>query len=86
MAVSGVRFPLPRSRPPSTCALTISAPRAFSIQGVYLLHLLIFSSGRSYRRLFLFAVTEAIAAGLWNQLQAMAQRGEELNGSKGLVR
>ncbi|GAA5962597.1 hypothetical protein JCM8115_002135 [Rhodotorula mucilaginosa] len=53
--------------------------------GVYLLHLLIFSSGRSYRRLFLFAVTEAIAVGLWNQLQAMAQRGEELNGSKGLV-
>ncbi|GAA5983262.1 hypothetical protein JCM10908_000217 [Rhodotorula pacifica] len=53
--------------------------------GVYLLHLFIFSSGRSYRRLFLFAVTEAIAVGLWNQLQAMAQRGEELNGSKGLV-
>lgn len=51
-----------------------------------MLHLLIFSSGRSYRRLFLFAVTEAIAVGLWNQLQAMAQRGEELNGSKGLVR
>ncbi|GAA5863205.1 hypothetical protein JCM3774_000810 [Rhodotorula dairenensis] len=53
--------------------------------GVYLLHLLVFSSGRSYRRLFLFAVTEAIAVGLWNQLQAMARRGEELNGSKGLV-
>ncbi|GAA6020972.1 hypothetical protein JCM8202_003795 [Rhodotorula sphaerocarpa] len=53
--------------------------------GVYLLHLFIFSSGRSYRRLFLFAVTEAIAIGLWNQLQAMAKGGQELNGSKGLV-
>ena len=88
MAVSGVcTRPFPRSRPPSTCALTIAAhARSLSPQGVYLLHLLIFSSGRSYRRLFLFAVTEAIAVGLWNQLQAMAQRGEELNGSKGLVR
>ncbi|POY70432.1 hypothetical protein BMF94_6500 [Rhodotorula taiwanensis] len=53
--------------------------------GVYLLHLILFSSGRSKRRLFLFAVTEAIAVGLWNQLKAMAERGEELNGSKGLV-
>ncbi|BGO91669.1 hypothetical protein NBRC10512_008117 [Rhodotorula toruloides] len=53
--------------------------------GIYLLHLLLFSSGRSYRRIFLFAATEAVAIGLWNQMKAMARRGEELDGSKGLV-
>ncbi|GAA5996779.1 Snd2p [Rhodotorula paludigena] len=58
----------------------------FAISGaIYLLHLAVFSSGRSYRRLFLFAATEAIAIGLWNMMKSMAARGEELNGSKGLV-
>lgn len=82
MAVSGVRTASSNSVPAELTQVH-ARPRD---QGVYLLHLFIFSSGRSYRRLFLFAVTEAIAIGLWNQLQAMAKGGQELNGSKGLVR
>jgi len=55
-------------------------------QGIHLLHFALFTSGRTYRRVLLFAVTEAIAVGLWNQLKAMARNGTELDGSKGLVR
>lgn len=62
-----------------------SGPRA-TPQGIHLLHFLVFSSGRTYRRVLLFAVTEAVAVGLWNQLRAVARNGTELDGSKGLVR
>ncbi|GAA5975501.1 hypothetical protein JCM11641_004288 [Rhodosporidiobolus odoratus] len=53
--------------------------------GIYLLHLFIFSSGRSFRRLFLFVLTETIAVSLWRWMQAMAKRGEEVTGSKAVV-
>ncbi|BGP40364.1 hypothetical protein JCM10450v2_004345 [Rhodotorula kratochvilovae] len=53
--------------------------------GIHLLHFLLFTSGRTYRRVFLFAASEAVAVGLWNQLQAMAAAGTELDGGKGLV-
>ncbi|GAA5833690.1 hypothetical protein JCM9279_001600 [Rhodotorula babjevae] len=53
--------------------------------GIHLVHFALFTSGRTYRRVLLFAVTEAIAVGLWNQLKAMASNGTELDGSKGLV-
>ncbi|GAA6001482.1 hypothetical protein JCM10207_006689 [Rhodosporidiobolus poonsookiae] len=53
--------------------------------GIYLAHLILFKSGRSFRRLFLFALTETVAVTLWRWMQGMAARGEEVNGSKGVV-
>ncbi|GAA6028237.1 hypothetical protein JCM8097_006932 [Rhodosporidiobolus ruineniae] len=51
--------------------------------GIYLLHLFLSPSGRSFRRLFLFVLTETIAVSLWRWMQGMAARGEELNGKAG---
>ncbi|GAA6051056.1 hypothetical protein JCM3770_005476 [Rhodotorula araucariae] len=53
--------------------------------GIHLLHFLLFTSGRTYRRVLLFAASEAVAIGLWNQLKSMAAAGTELDGGKGLV-
>ncbi|ORY56540.1 hypothetical protein BCR35DRAFT_284110 [Leucosporidium creatinivorum] len=51
----------------------------FAISGaIYLLHLFIFRSGRTWRRAFLFSFTEIIAVVLWQQLEGMAKRTDEL--------
>ncbi|GAA5917062.1 hypothetical protein JCM6882_001918 [Rhodosporidiobolus microsporus] len=58
----------------------------FLVSGViYILHLLLFKSGRSFRRLFLFALTETIAVSLWRWIQAAAAKGEEIGAAKGLT-
>ncbi|GAA5938992.1 uncharacterized protein JCM15063_004388 [Sporobolomyces koalae] len=51
---------------------------------IYLLHLLVFQSGRTKWRLFLFVSTLTSELSLWQQLEGMAQRGQSLEG-KGLV-
>ncbi|BGP16495.1 hypothetical protein JCM10213_001168 [Rhodosporidiobolus nylandii] len=51
--------------------------------GVYLVHLFLSSSGRSFKRLFLFAVTETIAVSLWQWMVDMAAKGQEINGANG---
>ncbi|GAA5828792.1 hypothetical protein JCM11251_005876 [Rhodosporidiobolus azoricus] len=76
-------------------AKRVSASNAKSLQqlqlgflvsgGLYILHLFIFKSGRSFRRLFLFALTETIAVSLWRWLQAEAAKGEEVGAGKGLT-
>ncbi|GAA5973958.1 hypothetical protein JCM21900_001318 [Sporobolomyces salmonicolor] len=58
---------------------------ATSEQAIYLVHLALFPSGRTFRRLALFGLTEAVAVLLWQQLQGMARRGEALDGRTGLV-
>ncbi|KAK4046271.1 hypothetical protein OIV83_006194 [Microbotryomycetes sp. JL201] len=45
---------------------------------IYLLHLVLFRSGRSWSRLLYFTATEIIALILWQQLEGMNTRGEEL--------
>ncbi|KAI5479897.1 hypothetical protein MNV49_002455 [Pseudohyphozyma bogoriensis] len=46
---------------------------------IYLLHLFIFRSGRTWTRLFYFSVTDVLAIVLWNQLEGMAKRGDDLS-------
>ncbi|KAM0791483.1 hypothetical protein ACM66B_005936 [Microbotryomycetes sp. NB124-2] len=45
---------------------------------VYWLHLFLFRSGRPWRRLLYYTTTEVIAVVLWQQLEGMNRRGEEL--------
>lgn len=72
-AATTVRSRITLKRLLSLCA----DPRVLP-QTIYLLHLLFFRSGRSWRRLFLFVFTETIGVSLWRWLQGMADKGEEL--------
>lgn len=47
-------------------------------QGIYILHLVLFRSGRSWTRLFLYLVTEGVGLGLWRVLEGMGAKGEDL--------
>ena len=47
-------------------------------QALYLLHLWLWSSGRSWTRLGYYLTTEAVALVLWRQLVDMARRGDNL--------
>ncbi|KAK4049498.1 hypothetical protein OIO90_005449 [Microbotryomycetes sp. JL221] len=45
---------------------------------IYVIHLGLFRSGRTWTRLFYYATTEMIALVFWQQLEGMNKRGEEL--------
>lgn len=47
-------------------------------QAIYVLHLMVFRSGRSWTRLFLYAFTESVGLGLWRVLEGMGAKGEDL--------
>lgn len=48
------------------------------LQAVYVAHLLLFKSGRTWTRALLYLVTEGIALGIWQQLVGMAKKGSDL--------
>lgn len=46
-----------------------------------MLSLLVFRSGRTWTRLFLYTLTEGGGLGLWRVLEGMAAKGEDLKQS-----
>ncbi|GAA5854381.1 hypothetical protein JCM8547_001802 [Rhodosporidiobolus lusitaniae] len=53
--------------------------------GIYLIHLFLFRSGRSWKRLFLFVVTETVAVSLWSWVMALADKGADISAGTGLT-
>ncbi|GAA6008993.1 hypothetical protein JCM11491_005705 [Sporobolomyces phaffii] len=52
---------------------------------IYVGHLFLFASGRSTWRVFLFVATLTCELSTWQQLEAMAARGQAISDGKGLV-
>ncbi|GAA5901041.1 Snd2p [Sporobolomyces salmoneus] len=52
---------------------------------IYILHLFIFSSGRTKWRIFMFVATLTSELSTWQQLETMASRGQAIFEGKGLI-
>ncbi|KAL8279206.1 hypothetical protein RQP46_008462 [Phenoliferia psychrophenolica] len=85
---AAIRSGLPASIKAGASGKRISAKNAQTVKqlrlgfavsnAVYILSLFLFRSGRSWTRLFYYSTTEVAAVVLWQQLEAMAKKGDDL--------